>query len=349
MTMATDHERLSAGVQEGEFVCPACGEMVMLELPPDRVRRRPGFGPVVYSQCPSCETKLCRPNNGPRDSWRVQKASRERGQASITGDNKRLGESAGSRRACVFCGAEDRKISKEHLWSKWMCEHVEGGEDGSIGKSRVLASDTGKIKQLEKWPEVPFGQEISGPCKLCNESWMEGLEDEARPFLIPMLHNEPVALKPEAQRTVARWATLKLFIAHLAHRREQQNISSDRYRLFYADLSLPRAAQVWLGRYSGAGSWPTDYNFRELFVTLNGGEEPERSNAYLAGFTIGYLAFFYWGHELDRGPVADISAVSPYVTQIWPATGVASWPPPALLDGDGLRLVMERFPINGWV
>jgi len=51
---------------------------------------------------------------------------------------------------------------------------------------------------------------------------MERLEDDARPFLIPMLENNVVQLRPEAQRAVARWATLKLLIAHLGHTADKE-------------------------------------------------------------------------------------------------------------------------------
>ena len=53
--------------------------------------------------------------------------------------------------------------------------------------------------------------------------------------------------------------------------------------------------------------------------------------------------------QISRGPAADISQVTPYLTQVWPATGVAKWPPPGLMEADGLQFVIERFPIQGWI
>ncbi len=178
---------------------------------------------------------------------------------------------------------------------------------------------------------------------------MGDLESEAASLLIPMLHNEEVALRPEEQRIVARWATLKLLVAQEAHPKMQRSISHDRYRSFYADRSLPIGAQVWLARYNGEGSWPTAYQYRELFVSMEGAAEPARPNAYLAGFSIGYLAFLYWGHEINRGPMADISQVESHLTQVWPATGVAKWPPAEPLNADGLRFVLDHISVEGWV
>ena len=178
---------------------------------------------------------------------------------------------------------------------------------------------------------------------------MENLENEARPLLIPMLRNEEVTMRPEEQRILARWATLKMLVAQEGHGDMKRVIPRDRYRLFYAERSLPVGAQVWVGRYNGGGSWPTNYQYRELFMTMHGQEEPPVPNAYLVGFTVGYLAFIYWGHEIQRGPIANVRQVESYLTPIWPATGIVKWPPPALMGADGLELVMDHFLQGGWI
>jgi len=344
MTMATDHEQLSIGTREGDFTCPACGKQVMLELPPDRVLRRPGFGPFIYSRCPECDARLLRHKNGPRDSWQVD--TRPPRPVS-TSEPEPPGKGLGPRRACIFCGAEGGKISKEHLWSKWMRDHVEASSGGT--SSRIRSTGGIKVASRNDWPSAGFDREISGPCKRCNESWMEALEDEARPLLIPMLQNQEVKLHPEEQRILARWATLKMLIAQEGHGNVKRVIPPNRYRLFYVDRKLPVGAQIWIGRYNGGGSWPTNYQYRELFITMHGQEEPSMPNAYLVGFTIGYVAFIYWGHEMSRGPVANTKQVESYLTQIWPATGVAAWPPPALMEADGLSLVLDRFLQGRWI
>jgi hypothetical protein len=164
-----------------------------------------------------------------------------------------------------------------------------------------------------------------------------------------MLEDRETELRPEAQRAVVRWATLKLLVAHLGHPIEKQSIPATRYRQFFIDHSPPVGARVWIGRNDGSGAWPTHYRYLELFVSENGGVEPAVSNGYLAAFSVGHLAFFYWGHELRRGPLPDVSRVSAYVTPVSPATGKAFWPPEKSLDGDGMRFVMERFPVDRWM
>lgn len=344
-TMVERPESVLTGEIEVDVRCPGCDEIVHLEIPPERVVRRPGFGPFLYSRCPRCEAELVKPKAAPRDQWTIRPPRR---RVAPVNPPRSPGAGVGERRACVFCGAEDRKISKEHLWSKWMRAYVDGSDGGPTPKTRVLANKGGRVKASQTWPEAPFGQEISGPCKICNQGWMERVEDDARPFLIPMLENCVVELRPEAQRSVARWATLKLLIAHLGHAADKQTIPTSRYRQFFIDRLLPLGARIWIGRYDGSGAWPTAYNYLELFVTQNGGVEPPSPNGYLAGFSIGYLAFFYWGHEQRYGPIPDVTAVADYLVPIWPATGKVSWPPKGLLDGDGIPYVMSRFPTDRW-
>jgi hypothetical protein len=225
-TMVADPEALTTGMVEGNVVCPGCGETVHLELPPEDLVRRPDFGPFLYTRCPECRADLVGPKGPGRIDWRVRPAP---AQISHVDAPAALGRGRGERRACVFCGAEDRKISKEHLWSKWMATYVDPSGGTANRKSRILSTKTGQVKGSKSWPEAAFGQEVSGPCKLCNEGWMEQVEDEARPFLIPMLEDRKTELRPEGQRAVVRWATLKLLAAHLGHPAEKQSIPAARF------------------------------------------------------------------------------------------------------------------------
>lgn len=342
--MASDPHGMPTAVIEGPLTCPSCRAEVDLTLPPDRVQARLPAGAKVFADCPECEARLFRLRGAAREDWRLD--DRPRPDLSSVKEPQPPGQGLGERRACIFCGAEDQKISKEHLWSKWIREHVEASSGAT--SSRIHVKDRIKIASKDEIPLGGFDREVAGPCKRCNETWMNELEREVAPLLIPMLHDGEVDLRPEEQRTLARWATLKLLVAQELHPSLQRIIDPSRYRQFYIDRSLPSGAQIWLGRYSGAGPWPTSYRFQTLFMKMHGQDEPSLPNAYLAGFTIGYLAFVYWGHEIRDGAVADTSQVDEYLTQIWPATGVAHWPPAGLMEADGLDFVLDRFPINRW-
>jgi hypothetical protein len=195
---------------------------------------------------------------------------------------------------------------------------------------------------------MPINWEVAAPCTKCNEGWMEDLETETQPILTPMLLDQEIALNPQAQRTLAQWATLRVMMAQHAHPTDNRSIPDESYARFYVSRALPAGAQVWIGRYSGAGAWPTNYQHTDLHASLAGRPPPSRPNGYLVAFSIGYVAFFYWGHEIENGPsrVNIGELLAPYLVPIWPATGNVRWPPKGLLGANDLGAIMRAFPIK---
>jgi hypothetical protein len=58
---------------------------------------------------------------------------------------------------------------------------------------------------------------------------------------------------------------------------------------------------VWLGRYSGAGAGPTQYNHLELYVSAPPAvPEPPEPNVHRVACSVGYVAFIYWGTRSPR-------------------------------------------------
>jgi hypothetical protein len=178
---------------------------------------------------------------------------------------------------------------------------------------------------------------------------MESIEEETRPILIPMLRDAPTTLEPVAQDTLARWATLRILIAQHGHPPGRRRaIPPGRFTAFYNSRALPLGAQIWIGRCNGEGPWPTNYHHVELHSSAFGRPEPATPNGYFTAFSVGYLAFVYWGHEIESGPVVgNLGGLTPYLTPIWPARAdPIVWPPRGLLGADGLQAVAKHFPIS---
>lgn len=253
--------------------------------------------------------------------------------------------SEATRSACVFCGATNRKLSKEHVWPKWLRKLIELGEGPRIQHSRIR-SQRGQVVERTDWPAIPIDWQVKAPCKPCNETWMDRLERECRPRLIPMLRNEMVTLDADDQRALAKWVTLKALMAQYGHPPGMQVIPPQSYHRFYRSQALPPGAQIWTGRYDGAGAWPCDYQHLPLYMTPGAGPEPASPNANFAAFTIGYVAFLYFGHELESGPVfTPRSSVSRYWQPIWPTSPMVVWPPAGLIGADGLERLMRSLEV----
>lgn len=175
---------------------------------------------------------------------------------------------------------------------------------------------------------------------------MERLETVARPILIPMLEDRSVVLDAGEQATLARWATLRVLMAQHGHPPGKQAIPAERYHRFYQSRELPLAAQIWTGRYGGAGAWPTQYMHLELFQSGPERPEPERPNGYVVAFSVGFAAFLYWGHEISDGLGLDLTNLAPYFVPIWPTEGSVRWPPPGVIGADDLQAVIRGLPIE---
>jgi hypothetical protein len=252
-----------------------------------------------------------------------------------------------NRRACAFCRATDRKISKEHVWPKWLRRVIELGEGPPVGRSRTHRTSEGGIVSHKEWRETPIDWQVAAVCKPCNEGWMERIESETRPILTPLLGDEAVLLPAAAQAILARWITLRVMVAQYGHPAGKQVIPAGAYDRFYRSRELPGGAQIWIGRYGGAGAWPTQYHHVELYASGSMWPEPARPNLYLVACSIGYVAFIYWGHEIADMPAVDAQGLADYLLPIWPASEFdVAWPPPGVLGENGVEAALRRFPID---
>lgn len=245
------------------------------------------------------------------------------------------------RRACVFCKATDRKISKEHIYPKWLRKVIEGGEGDRTGHSRTVTNRDGETVWQDAWEDIPLNWQVSAPCRPCNEGWMEGIEDETRSILTPLIQHHDAELGPLEKETLARWATLRvLMLQHLDPPGRPKAILDERYHRFYEVREIPAKSQIWMARRNGEGPWPIDASRRELFI---GKESPPAPNAYVSAFAIGHVAFVFWGHEVEDGATVRIGdGMKPHLLPIWPDITPSSWPPPGLLGERGLSTVVNN-------
>ncbi|HEX5929329.1 MAG TPA: hypothetical protein VFY48_08045 [Solirubrobacterales bacterium] len=245
------------------------------------------------------------------------------------------------RRACVFCQATDQKISKEHVFPKWLRKVIEGGEEGLAKHGRIIKARDGETLWEDIWEDIPINYQVAAPCRPCNEGWMEAIEAETRPILTPLIQHQDAELGPLEKETLARWATLRVMMAQYLDPAERPKaIPKERYHRFYEARELPPKAQIWMARRNGEGAWPLDSSRKELFIGM---ERPPFPNAYISAFAVGHVAFVYWGHEVEDGATVRIGdGMKPFLLPIWPDINLTSWPPRGLLGARGLDTVVKN-------
>lgn len=117
-------------------------------------------------------------------------------------------------RKCIFCGAN--ADSKEHIWSEWLHPHLLAA-DQKTRHNRLTINFHPDTGQTERGSTMRQGDvrtiRVRAVCSPCNNGWMNKIEEEARPFLTPIVIGTKTSLDPVALQAVARWLALKIVVA----------------------------------------------------------------------------------------------------------------------------------------
>src|SRR4051794_23390312 len=124
---------------------------------------------------------------------------------------------------CAFCGA-DEKLTKEHLWSRWIREHRP--EIGELPHVRE-----GSDQPREVFTTQTFELTVRAVCADCNGGWMRQLEEAVRPFIAGMIVGRGRDLATGGQTAMATWAVKTALMFQYTH---PENITMP--RSYYEEL-----------------------------------------------------------------------------------------------------------------
>jgi hypothetical protein len=234
-------------------------------------------------------------------------------------------------------------MSREDAIPKWALEILpDHGEDGS----RSVRQSSGNPDQT--WEHSKLELIHKCVCEPCNTGWMSDLEGAAKPFLESMILGRGRELHETGRRLAATWAVKTALV--LQGPDPKSTIPAEHYREVRELGSLPKqeppkGVQVWLAAYDFARD---DFLHRHDGLRLTGTDLDVPPKSYGATFNIGHLAFQVFWSELDPPAKRNIgNNLVPYLREIWPAQSMVAWPPPNVLDLDGLKLLAIESFISG--
>jgi len=109
-----------------------------------------------------------------------------------------------SDRRCLFCGATvgGAERAREHVVPEWLRLHLDANDE-MVYQATAATSD----RLIDQEREHALSAFVEGQvCRPCNNGWMSALENEAKPFLIPLIAGESsLGLNDSARRVLARW------------------------------------------------------------------------------------------------------------------------------------------------
>lgn len=248
-----------------------------------------------------------------------------------------MSDKGSSRRSCVFCGSSDEKMSKEHVWSRWLRNQLPA--EMLRQDFTYSYNDSERGDYLAVPDQAIFTQTVSGVCEPCNGGWMNRVENAVQPYIRGMLKGNRRELHAEGQEAIATWGVLKSLVAQ-RNFRQDTTIPSDHYRELYElhDAQQPPPAT---SVYTARAAW-SQGQAKPGFFRLNGIERdrsdsgPE-ANGYLLTFSALDLVvqvIRVYGDE--RAEFNHSPRLAPSVRRIWPPTDSFTWPPGPALTADGV-------------
>lgn len=256
-------------------------------------------------------------------------------------------------KACVFCG-EFRPMTKEHIWGDWIRSYVPGGPKRHFMRdvemvSRNVPESVSIIRRsgnaLENFEKIV--------CADCNTRFMSRLQNNAKPYLIPLLEGQKTVIGRDAQTAIAAWATMVTMTAEFMLAGTKLGVlQTDRTALQTAEKPLNHW-KIWIGHYPGNGEWP--HQWSHTSVPVIGGEQlPSAEKVYTplpntqtTTFVIGKLYVHAMSCEYPE-IVRDWhwlwnTRLRNLLIQIWPMNHqFLAWPIHGLIDAD-VKLSSEMF------
>jgi hypothetical protein len=159
-------------------------------------------------------------------------------------------------RKCIFCDAP-KKLTKEHLWSKWTGQIVFHDAAKHEHATQVF-NLSGVDRTVKTYGSDARNRSIRSVCEECNNGWMSSIEEWAKPSLEPLIKGTSGLFGPDVQRSVATWIAMKAMVGEYFDPARAAITLGERQ--FLRDLRHPPKAnwRIWIGnfdRQKWAGHW----------------------------------------------------------------------------------------------
>jgi hypothetical protein len=150
---------------------------------------------------------------------------------------------------CIFCGATG--MSREHIWGDWLKKCLTATMTRHTSSVHVVnPPGVRDVRSFQIRAGDPFGSKVRVVCTTCNNTWLSGIQDAAKPLLIPMLIGQTSVLGDDAQKTIATWAAMATMTAEHVMKEESLIAVSQTDREWLWKNGTPSPDwRIWIGRY----------------------------------------------------------------------------------------------------
>ena len=258
------------------------------------------------------------------------------------------------RKQCIFCA--NPVGSKEHFWSEWMHPLLPTIADARHNREQILYTpiEGERVAGARNRQGDPRTVKLRVVCRACNNGWMNSLEQEARPFLTPLITGFPVTLDGEAKRIVARWITLKCMVSEHGPVNMAVTPRQDR-EAFKITGEIPDYFRIYMTSHAMKMGVSYVRQSNCMVFDLTSGPRPPLLGMPHNIQTISFLLGRVFVH-LNAARVDDFDLESRVthnfaagtfwnLTRLWPTLDRPEyWPRRPLLDSNGVGLIIDTLP-----
>jgi hypothetical protein len=219
-------------------------------------------------------------------------------------------------------------MSGEHLWPDWMGEFIPKGPNDS----HLETWDTFDFMTPKGPTEVKTARghattrKIRRVCKKCNNEWMNHIDDNVKPYVLPMMYGQNVSLNTDAQKAVVDFIALKCMVFE-NNRREDAATTLEQRQAFMNDRVIPAYTQIHL---FCCGETPWDWQFHRHSANAIKSPPPDPLHPRMKNiqtFAIGIGGLLVY---VLQAFAADVEFRFERIAarQLWPLVDeVLTWPP----------------------
>jgi hypothetical protein len=241
-------------------------------------------------------------------------------------------------KTCMFCGATEAKITKEHVWSAWISEALKPTMEGDTFTTFRYKDG----KEVEhQWEAGEINLQVKDLCRPCNNDWL-GRDFEGpiiKPLLVDVIaHAVPARWSAEEQAHIAAWCYKMALVLEFASGKRVWFADDERHEFRRTRAAHPFVSiRVAKHDFSNEGIFKASHSYSAVH-TLTAQRDLQQFEVKLTTISAGYFAFQVVGvRSLATGQLVDIRELGPIafspqaaasLFQIWPTfwRGVP-WPP----------------------
>lgn len=249
-------------------------------------------------------------------------------------------------RFCLGTGA-----SKEHVFPEWMQKAFpirETAYKRSFGSVNALPGvnrpemDTNELRQGDI-----FSRKVRKYCTGCNSGWMGDLQEEAKPFLLPMMLGQSLTLDDSAFRSIAKWITMTSIVVDSANPPLENAVTRRERRAFYQAKHPFLGWQIRVGHFAEHSTWRMYHHFTSRLLVSSSPETIREGRHEYVAVQLVIVGNLFYHVVMTSLPFLTVDLVGDHGGQLIHISpvrpGVVAWPPPSPVTIDDIVGLEQMF------